>query len=70
MKDMKNLQGVIKLDLQEWTKIEENVNEPKPFKKVKVTDGNIVDTGFTVAGNWYLDNYYKIIGEITHWKYV
>jgi len=53
-----------------WILFNKN-NFPDNFKKIEISDGKIVDTGFVVGTNWYFDNYYEIIEDSPrYWRYV
>lgn len=58
------------MDLSKWNEVGENDNRPEPMKRIEMTDGDIVDTGYSTYRKWYLDNHHMTMGNITHWRYI
>lgn len=56
-------------DIINWNKIDKN-DYPQVLKNVYISDGEIVDCGFRMAGNWYMFNYHEIMGEVKYWRYM
>lgn len=56
--------------LSEWNEVGDNDNRPECFKRIEMTDGYIVDTGYSTYRKWYLDNHHMIMRDITHWRYI
>jgi len=56
--------------LENWNETDEHNNLPEFMKSIEMSDGEIVDTGFVRAGNWYMYKYHYIMNPIRYWRYI